>query len=679
MSKLFLVHDFSPGSSALVAAFSQHAPLLAENSIELAPFNPRGREITPTHTFLWFNRGESPSLPAHISGVWPTIAEKLDSGKNVLMLTRTIEPESHAYFWRHLPARVNLERHAPELLFIFGRPSLLMEQYYQADPTVRNLPVSQTHGEKWLGSIAPALSLIRERAGSARCEYLFNTAERPASVPSPELFGQVFDFLGCPPPDLSHPDPFGVDFQSSQTRRIFRTLEVRGNAWPALDVAACRTALLELDRDLPQEWVTPLDIRREFARTGAEAVSILETLTGASPGSLAPLPAFVDEPEADLAAPLSPALTKAFVACLAPQERENLRARLLNDRSLLNADQEALLAALCGDGEFFRMGESVPPPELTVLTMTYNQENFIAQCMDSVLAQKTDFPVRHIVLDHCSTDGTAAIVAEYAREHPSIRPVLLSQHVPHENVFGLFQRCRSKYAALCDGDDYFTEPTKLQRQVDMLEANPGLALCFHPVAAVFEDGSPPGIFPPLSTLPRRSKPEFYLADLMKSNFIQSNSVVYRWRFRDGLPDWFRPDLCPGDYYWHMLHAETGKIGFIPEIMSVYRRHANALYARAFTSTVELRRDLGMAELKAYHAYNAHFGNRYFRALSRLAIGVFLDFQEIAHSENDDRLLQEALKKYPEFGNSFLNYLKQLNRAAPVGAAPAQRTDHTKGL
>ncbi|MDE6735067.1 MAG: glycosyltransferase family 2 protein, partial [Desulfovibrio sp.] len=558
MSKLFLVHDFSPDSSALFSAFSQHARLLAENSLELAPLNSLNCESVLTHDFLWFNRGEILPLPPRICAMWADIAEKLDSGKNVLMFTRLLEPASHEYFWRHLAERVDLGRHAAELLFILGRPSLLLEQCYRTDPAVRNAPLMEAHGEKWLGSLAPVLSLIRDRAGSARCEYLFNTAESPVDAPRPELFGQVFDFLGCPLPELSQPGPSVTDFKSHQTRRLFRALEVRSNAWPALDAAALRAALLELDRELPKEWVAPLAVRRKFARTEAEAVSALEGLTGASPGSLAPTQDFLEEPEADLAAPLSPTLIKAFVARIPTSEREKLRARLLNDRPLLNADHEALLAALSADGGFSHMGEAVPPPELTVLTMTFNHEKFIAQCMDSVLQQKTDFPVQHLVLDHYSTDGTAAIVAEYARKHPSIRPVLLSQHLPYENVTGLFERCRSKYAALCDGDDYFTEPTKLQRQVDMLEANPGLGLCFHPVAAVFDDGTPPVIFPPLSNLPKRSKKEFYLADLMNGNFIQTNSVVYRWRFREGLPAWFRPDLCPGDFYWHMLHAETGK-------------------------------------------------------------------------------------------------------------------------
>lgn len=660
MSKLFLVHDFSPDSTALFAGLSWHAPRLGEKGIELGPFNPALKEPVPTHVSFWLPQPEDRELPAHIGAMWSAVAEKLDSGKDVLLFTRRADPASHEYFWKQLPRRVDMERHAAELLFVFGRQSLVFEQYFQANPGARDRPFTQTYMD-WLGNLSHTVTAIRDHAGKARCEYLVNATESPAWSTPRDTLAQVFAFLGVAAPEAPLANPYATGFRSHQTRRLGRALEVRNNAWPALDADTARATLLELDRDQPQDWLTPLDLRQEFARAGATAARELEALAGADPGSLAPPPAFVEEPGTDPAAPLAPELATAFARALPPAELRALRTRLANDEALLNADQRALLAALAPDGEFSRLSDAVPAPELTVLTMTYNHENFIAQCMDSVLAQKTDFPVRHVVLDHCSTDGTAAIVAEYARKHPSIRPVLLSRHVPRENVTGLFLRCHSKYAALCDGDDYFTEPTKLQKQVDLLEANPGMALCFHPVAAVFEDGSPPVIFPPISNLPMRKRKEFYLADLMKGNFIQTNSVVYRWRFRDGLPDWFRPDLCPGDYYWHMLHAEMGKIGFIPEIMSVYRRHANALYAKAFTSSKELRRDLGMAELEAYHAYDEHFQGRYFRSLSRLANGVFLDYLEIAREENDDTLLKRAVEKYPAFGNSFLKDLKEYNQ------------------
>lgn len=659
MSTLYLVHGFSPDSAALPLAFLRNARLLDRSSIGFATFNPRWNLSAPTHKFLWVPRAETRALPPHVSAAWADIAEKLDSGKNVLLFTRGLEPESHSYFWAHLAERVDLARHEPEVLFILGKPALLFEEYFRGCFSAKEVPHPQRY-RRQLEYLAPTVKLVAEHAGNSRCQYLPDTSDGLAVTPRQDLLEQVFAFLGCPAPEGIPPVPYGTGFRSHQTRRISLSFEVRDNAWPALDHDACLEALLKVDRDLPHDWLAPLELRQAFGRTAAASTRALEAMAGASPGSLAPPAAFLSEPAADLKAPLSPGLAEAFGRALRPAERRALRARLANDEVLLDADQRALQGGLSASDEFVRVGDAVPPPELTVLTMTYNHENFIAECMDSVLAQKTDFPVRHLVLDHCSTDGTAAIVAEYASKYPSIRPVLLSRHVPHENVTGLFLRCRSKYAALCDGDDYFTEPTKLQKQVDMLEANPGLALCFHPVAAVFEDGSPPVIFPPLSNLPKRSRMEFYLADLMKGNFIQTNSVVYRWRFREGLPAWFRPDLCPGDFYWHMLHAETGKIGFIPEIMSVYRRHSGALYAKAFTSSKELRRDHGFAELEAYHAYNEHFGNRYFRALSRLANGVFADFLHFSIMENDDRLFNAAVENYPDFAKSFLHDLKSQN-------------------
>lgn len=657
MSKLFIVNDFSPDNYALFAALPQYAFHLAQNNIEIAPFNSLLCEAIPTHYSLFCKRPEDTALPAHVGNIWRKVTETLDSGKNVLLFTQHLELESHKYFWTHLRERIDLDRHQSEVLFIFGRPSLLLEQYFRYCPSAMDSPFTQTY-IGWIKDIPKIIPMIKKIMGDMRIETVGNTSESAACTPNPKMLEKAFAFFGCEHPTPIAPNPFATAVRSQQSRRLCGALEVRFNAWPALDAQRLKELALALDQELPEDWLAPLALRREFAKAEGATVSTLEEMATLPPGALAATEAFTGMPETEPEAPFSPDLANAFVNVLSPSEQEALRTRFTNDLHLLSADSKALLTALADGGDFSSLGDAVPPPELTVLTMAYNHENFIAQCMESVLAQKTDFPVRHLVLDHCSEDGTAAIIEEYAKNYPSIQPILISKRVPCENVSGLFLRCKSKYAALCDGDDYFTEPAKLQKQVDMLEANPGLALCFHPVAAVFDDGRPPVIFPPLSTLPKRNKMEFYLADLMNGNFIQTNSVVYRWRFRDGLPDWFRPDLCPGDLYWHMLHAETGKIGFIPEVMSVYRRHANALYAKTFISSKELRRDHGMAELVAYHAYNEHFQNRYFRSLSGLAGGVFKDFLRIALGENDDRLFNEAMERFPEFGKAFLTYLKQ---------------------
>lgn len=145
---------------------------------------------------------------------------------------------------------------------------------------------------------------------------------------------------------------------------------------------------------------------------------------------------------------------------------------------------------------------------------------------------------------------------------------------------------------------------------------------------VYEDGSSrERIYPPLGEMPRGMREFYYLADLMRVNFIQTNSVMYRWRFTEGLPDWFVPDLVPGSWYWHLLHAERGKIGFINKVMSVYRRHAASLFYASEISPKANRLKHGLSELRSYDTIGKHFSGRYANVLQPLANSVFSNFLE----------------------------------------------------
>lgn len=305
-------------------------------------------------------------------------------------------------------------------------------------------------------------------------------------------------------------------------------------------------------------------------------------------------------------------------------------------------------------------------PLVSVLTLTRNQASMIAENMESVLAQQTRFPFQHIIVDDGSDDGTQDIITEYAARYPLlIKPILLKSKAPDgENVRALFEQCRSKYAVLCDGDDYFTDPGKLQMQVDFMERNPDCALCFHPVSVVYEDGSPTKIYPPTELLPGGEHLWYSLRNLLTSNFIQTNSVMYRWRFQNGLPDWFDPTLIPGDWYWHLLHAETGKIAYLRKPMSAYRRHAASLYARAEKDHVAHRHAHGLNELKTYSVCNAHFHGRYYKDFSRLARGVFADFVQDYLKTKDDSLLQKGIAAAPDFARDFLSLLASQNMELP---------------
>ena len=128
-------------------------------------------------------------------------------------------------------------------------------------------------------------------------------------------------------------------------------------------------------------------------------------------------------------------------------------------------------------------------PLVSVVSITYNQEKFIREALEGMVLQKTNFDFEIIVADDASTDATAAIIQEYADAYPGlIKPVLRKKNLGAiANSLSSLRLARGKYLALCEGDDYWTDENKLQKQVDFLEAHQDYALCFHPVRVFFDD------------------------------------------------------------------------------------------------------------------------------------------------------------------------------------------------
>lgn len=215
---------------------------------------------------------------------------------------------------------------------------------------------------------------------------------------------------------------------------------------------------------------------------------------------------------------------------------------------------------------------------LSCHVITYNQKNFIRECLDSVLMQQTNFRFEVVVGDDNSTDGTREILIEYANNFPDIIRLNLrdkrGEGIPgKDNFVSTFQLCRGKYISLCDGDDYWTDPNKLQKQIDFLEANDDYAICFHRVNEL-EDGKALS----LSNLISSVKEETYtIEDLASGNFIHTASVVFRNGLRKKLPAWFIKSPA-GDYPLHMLNARHGKIKYFPEPMAVYRFHGGSIWS-----------------------------------------------------------------------------------------------------
>ncbi len=307
-------------------------------------------------------------------------------------------------------------------------------------------------------------------------------------------------------------------------------------------------------------------------------------------------------------------------------------------------------------------------PKVSVLTACFNHAKYVGQCIESVLEQNTDFEIEHIIGDDGSTDGSQDIIMEYASNNPSIKPILQKKNKgPELNYALLFENAAGEYVSISDGDDWFCDSKKLQIQSDLLDSDPQTSLCFHPVKVVDEEyPEREESYPPLDLMPRGVRPFYYFADLIKCNIIQTNSVLYRWRFRNGVPDWLRTDLCPSDWYMHLLHAEKGKIAFLNRVMSCYRIHAKGVYYLSHRDRIQHRYNTGFKEMETYDAINRHFSGKYFKILGELAGGVLSDCMrydvQTAKAGDDDPIptVSKLIKRFPKFGAYFLDELKKKN-------------------
>ena len=210
---------------------------------------------------------------------------------------------------------------------------------------------------------------------------------------------------------------------------------------------------------------------------------------------------------------------------------------------------------------------------VSVVMITYNQEKFIREAIEGVLKQKTTFPIQLIISEDCSTDNTAEIVKKYVENNPKIIKANYNLHNigGQANSIKTLKTCNGKYIALCEGDDYWTDPFKLQKQVDFLEANEDFTICFHKVNFRFED-SVGGIFITNSNQKEISTIE----DLANGNFICTLSCVFRNNFKDSIPDFLQK--CPiGDYPLHLWNAQFGKIKYLDENMATYRVHKDGMW------------------------------------------------------------------------------------------------------
>jgi glycosyltransferase involved in cell wall biosynthesis len=240
--------------------------------------------------------------------------------------------------------------------------------------------------------------------------------------------------------------------------------------------------------------------------------------------------------------------------------------------------------------------------KVTVLVITYNHVRFIRQALESVLAQQTDCDFEVLISEDCSTDGTREIVLDYAAAHPDKIYLLLSTANLHDNFVAErgIAAARGEYIAFLDGDDYWSSPHKLQKQVEFMELHPEYVMSFHQVELVDVEGR---------RLPNQkrhiSQVTWSLRDyLVDCSPVETGSVLLRRKGLHPLPAWYRASPI-GDFPLWVLRLQDGLAGYLDETLGAYRIHSESFTRKGFDKISSLR-----FWVRSYRDVFIHMGARH---------------------------------------------------------------------
>jgi glycosyltransferase involved in cell wall biosynthesis len=220
--------------------------------------------------------------------------------------------------------------------------------------------------------------------------------------------------------------------------------------------------------------------------------------------------------------------------------------------------------------------------------ITYNHENYIADAMESFLMQKTDFNFEILIHDDASTDRTPEIIKQYESKYPDlIKPIYQTENQYSKGVkisYFNMERAKGKYIAVCEGDDYWTDPYKLQKQVDYMEKHPECSICIHAVYRVLPDKTKLK----LHVRPNRGNKVFTVEEVIYDNGIfATNSFLYPAEFNTNRPYFY--EIAPiGDYPLFIYLALQGTVYYIDDFMSAYRIGVKDSWSSRMSSSIERR-------------------------------------------------------------------------------------------
>jgi glycosyltransferase involved in cell wall biosynthesis len=218
---------------------------------------------------------------------------------------------------------------------------------------------------------------------------------------------------------------------------------------------------------------------------------------------------------------------------------------------------------------------------VSVVIITYNHEKYIEQAINGILVQKTTFPIELIISNDKSTDDTDAIIKKIIEEKDSQKIIKYSNQETNlgmmKNFVFALSECKGDFIALCEGDDYWTDENKLQKQIDFMASNNEISFTFHRAQILFKDKL---------SLNFKHKSYRNLQIVKTKNLLIKRgarfctpSVVFRKEVVQPLPSWF--EQCHvGDFPLMFLALEKGKIGYLEDAMCVYRLSSDGSWSES---------------------------------------------------------------------------------------------------
>lgn len=313
---------------------------------------------------------------------------------------------------------------------------------------------------------------------------------------------------------------------------------------------------------------------------------------------------------------------------------------------------------------------------VTICCITYKHEEYIRDALDSFLMQKTNFKYKIFVGEDCGPDGTADIVREYAEKYPDkVVPFLRENNMGAQaNLIDLCNHATSPYIAFCEGDDYWVDEYKLQKQYDYMQANPDLRVAFTKAEISAPDdwflrswfkADEQGrlVFPDCEPTYKPKKNDLYTANDCVWVFpAHTATVFYRWNYDVKIPDWYFTGIV-GDHPIFMMQLGEGKAGMLNDITAVYRRSNVGVYMSADMDEHFMKTRIDhirwMSGMLSWYPQNQKMYPK-IPFENRLKQESFNLLQTAIRLQDDEAILQ-YVRQYPEVARLSLNaYLSFYN-------------------